>query len=177
MDPVLAGGFTLLGVFVAGAINYLVAWQNRATQVALAEQDRVTKLALAREEARRVRRERQVQAALDNITVRAGTVYMELHEATDEHDMATVEDLERGARRTAHVIQESAWLAAEGFSREHPLALYMAAERRMLQRAKEYSEGVITYSAYDEEYQRVLKAIATIYQAAERYIDDVTDAT
>ena len=74
MDPVLAGGFTLLGVFVAGAINYLVAWQNRATQVALAEQDRVTKLALAREEARRVRRERQVLGALDIIKTRVGTL-------------------------------------------------------------------------------------------------------
>jgi hypothetical protein len=181
----LSGRFSLLGALVgalvggliAGVVNYVVARQNRATQVNLAEQERATRLALDRAQARRGRREREVQGTLELIKMRVGTLYGPLYDATRAQDLVALEALERGAWRTTHMLHESAWLAVDGFSKTHPLAIYMAAEWSWLQRAKEYSAGTAPYTAYEAAYQDVLRALIAVYEEGERRIDVAGDAT
>jgi hypothetical protein len=159
----LSGGFALggalLGVLIAGVLNYAVAWQNREGQ-----------LALARDAARRRRRELLVQGTLDFLTTRY-PLYLEMAEAAQLHETALCERLLEGAWQTIHPLTQSTWLAADGFPDDHPLLQYIAVERRFLRAAQLASQGQGTWRDANIALGAVHDAIAAIYQAAEWRID------
>jgi hypothetical protein len=166
----LTGMFTLLGVALGGFINLRIAGQSRAAQLALAEQDRVTKLALASAEARRGRREREVEGTLSLLTQRY-MVYMRMHEAAWRHDQRTFDECVKGDWPATHPLTQSAWLAAEGFPDDHPILTYIQAEHRFFTFAQLTVLDQGSRADMDAALKAVREAMAAVRQAAERRID------
>jgi len=164
----LAGA--LLGGLIAGVVNYVVARQNRATQVALAEQERATKLALAQDAARREWRKQQLTDLLNNANTRIG-LYTSALIYRDEGD---AEGMMLQIRR----LSESAPISALGWIVGHSTPLrtavnaYIAADTAYLQQV--LNEGTEAQDAESEDsrtvYRDLIAAIRTLNQTAEQYI-------
>lgn len=168
---ILSGGFSLLGALlgglIAGVVNYVVARQNRATQVALAEQERGTRVAMAREEARREWRKQQVAGLLTVASQRPGVytrIRTHIRTGQTEETSATLRRLVDTMPAT-----ESNWAALETSPIGQQVAAYVQADTAFIALFAR-QPPVVDGPEYEERGRVFRDATRALNEAAEQYI-------